>query len=97
MHRRFSVEKENSTSVETLVKQVKIALHKVPPDKVRQLVIAYEPVWAIGESGVPASPEFADSMQQHVKQTLYELFGKEFGVRSRCSTAVASMPITHWI
>lgn len=72
-------EKENGTSVETLVKQVKIALHKVPPDKVRQLVIAYEPVWAIGESGVPASPEFADSMQQHVKQTLYELFGKEFG------------------
>jgi len=74
-------EKENSTSIETLVKQVKIALHDVPVDKAKQIVIAYEPVWAIGENGVPASPEFADSMQVHIKRTLRDLFGKEIGTQ----------------
>ncbi len=72
-------EKENGASVETLVKQVKIALHGVPSTKADWLGIAYEPVWAIGENGVPASPEFANSMHTHIKQTLCELFGKEQG------------------
>ena len=72
-------EKENGTSIETLVKQVKIALHDVPAEKTDQLGIAYEPVWAIGENGVPASPEFADSMHAHIKQTLCELFGEDQG------------------
>jgi len=74
-------EKETGTSVETLVKQIKIALHGVPDTQANKPVIAYEPVWAIGESGVPASPEFANRIHEHIKQTLFDLFGKDIGAQ----------------
>lgn len=76
-----AAEKENGVSSETLIKQIKIALHEISAKQAMHLVIAYEPVWAIGESGVPASPEFADHMQEQIKKTLCSLFGNEIGIR----------------
>ncbi|SEM17235.1 triose-phosphate isomerase [Nonomuraea pusilla] len=37
--------------------QVRAALSRLRPDEVRQTLIAYEPVWAIGAGGTPATPE----------------------------------------
>ncbi len=74
-------EKENGTSAETLIKQVKIALHGITSEQASHLVIAYEPVWAIGKSGVPASPQFANTMQAQIKDTLCVLFGEEIKVQ----------------
>jgi L-erythrulose 1-phosphate isomerase len=35
--------------------QLQIALSELPPDGISQVIIAYEPIWAIGEQGLPAT------------------------------------------
>jgi L-erythrulose 1-phosphate isomerase len=47
-----------------LEKQVRALLGPVTAATRDQVIIAYEPVWSIGEGGIPATPEFAN--QQHM-------------------------------
>ena len=53
---------------------MKIALHGVAPSTQKALWIAYEPVWAIGESGIPSTPGYADEMHAFIHKTLATLF-----------------------
>ena len=46
----------------------------------KNLWVAYEPVWAIGVNGKPASVEYAEEKHQVIKQCLVELFGEEVGL-----------------
>jgi L-erythrulose 1-phosphate isomerase len=48
-----------------LERQVRGLLKYVERDAIGHVIIAYEPVWSIGEGGVPATPEFAN--EQHIK------------------------------
>ena len=64
-------------SDEVLATQLKIGLHGVAPEQLGQLWIAYEPVWAIGVNGVPASAEYADAKHAVIKKVLNDLFGSE--------------------
>ncbi len=75
-------EKEYGVTAEVVRRQVKIALHGVPAEVIgveergdAPLLIAYEPVWAIGEGGTPSTPEYADAVQAAVKKLLSELYG----------------------
>jgi L-erythrulose 1-phosphate isomerase len=52
-------------TAQALDRQVRGLLKYVAEDAAGHVVIAYEPVWSIGEGGIPASPEFAN--EQHVK------------------------------
>jgi L-erythrulose 1-phosphate isomerase len=52
-------------TAQALEKQVRALLKYVAADAVGKVVIAYEPVWSIGEGGTPATPEFAN--EQHIK------------------------------
>ncbi|MGP8305961.1 triose-phosphate isomerase [Vibrio sp. YIC-376] len=70
-------EKNWNVSVESVVRQVKIALHEVPYEQLSQVVIAYEPVWAIGESGIPASAQEAEQIHQAIRTALFEQYGQE--------------------
>ena len=65
-------EKRWGVSAESVVRQVKIALHGVPDADVRKILIAYEPVWAIGEQGIPASASEAAAIHQEIKNKLVE-------------------------
>ena len=66
-------------TAEKLACQVKAALYEVPARQAEKVLIAYEPVWAIGESGSPAPPEYADAVQGGIKSTLRELYGQVVG------------------
>lgn len=68
-------EKEYGISKEVLKSQLKIALHDVEVPDMPNIWVAYEPVWSIGESGVPASADYAERMHQVIKSTLLERFG----------------------
>ncbi|MGL4791470.1 MAG: triose-phosphate isomerase, partial [Anaerotignaceae bacterium] len=43
--------------------------------QVKNLWIAYEPVWSIGVSGIPATAEYAEEIHKIIKETLIEIFG----------------------
>lgn len=68
-------EKEYGISKEVLRTQLKVGFHNVKPEQVKNLWVAYEPVWAIGVNGVPASTEYAQEMHHIIKECLHELFG----------------------
>jgi len=51
-------EREGGLTEEVLTRQIDIALRNVSPDHAADLIIAYEPVWAIG-TGKTATPEMA--------------------------------------
>ncbi|MEL6660497.1 MAG: triose-phosphate isomerase [Bacteroidota bacterium] len=56
--------------------QIKEALFGLSAAELSQVVIAYEPVWAIG-TGVTASPEQAQDMHAFIRGLLKEQFGRE--------------------
>jgi triosephosphate isomerase len=62
--------------------QLRAALADVPADKARTLVVAYEPVWAIG-TGEVATPEDAQEVCAELRTTLAELYSGDLadGVR----------------
>jgi triosephosphate isomerase (TIM) len=53
--------------------QLRAALADVPADKARTLVVAYEPVWAIG-TGEVATPDDAQEVCAELRTTLAELY-----------------------
>lgn len=72
-------QKEAGLADEVLRMQLKLGLRGVEPEEAKALRIAYEPVWAIGVSGVPASKEYAEERHRTLRQCLVELFGAEAG------------------
>jgi len=58
--------------------QIKDALHGVQKKELKQIVIAYEPIWAIGKNAIrPASTDDALEVAILIKKTLADAFGKD--------------------
>jgi triosephosphate isomerase len=74
-----AADKDMGISVEKLRIQLKVGLRNVPEGQLDRLWIAYEPVWAIGVDGIPASPDYANSMHTQIHNTLIELYPKRGG------------------
>lgn len=53
--------------------QTKAGLQGISAADAKKVVIAYEPVWAIG-TGKTATPEDADAMHLHIRKTLAEMY-----------------------
>ncbi|HON61886.1 MAG TPA: triose-phosphate isomerase [Deltaproteobacteria bacterium] len=56
--------------------QVKRGLSGIDTDRASSLVVAYEPVWAIG-TGKTATPEIAQESHSFIRGLLKDLFGEE--------------------
>ncbi len=69
-------QREEGREKEVVEKQVKAALTGVPSGDVAQMVIAYEPVWAIG-TGRTASAQQAEEMCRHIRDVVSELYEEE--------------------
>lgn len=70
---RIREEGNEKTYVE---KQLEESLFHLSPDKIRSIVIAYEPIWAIG-TGKTASTEQAQEMHRHLRSVLAGKYGNE--------------------
>ena len=66
-------ERDAGASAETVVRQVKLALSGVSPDDLGRCLVAYEPIWAIGDSGVAATPQHVRDTHQEIHEALREL------------------------
>ena len=59
--------------------QLKAGLYGLGAGGAERLWVAYEPVWAIGEHGVPATKEYAEARHDTIRRTLTELYGEQAG------------------
>ncbi|MBQ5389676.1 MAG: triose-phosphate isomerase, partial [Clostridia bacterium] len=59
---------------ELVAMQVKLDLAGVSEDELKNVIIAYEPVWAIG-TGLTATPEQADETCGVIRETIAKLYG----------------------
>ncbi|MDY0087787.1 MAG: triose-phosphate isomerase [Coriobacteriia bacterium] len=62
--------------------QVRAALDGISPDQAARLVIAYEPVWAIGTGRTP-TPEGANDVARSIRATVGAIFGQPAAMTSR--------------
>lgn len=69
-------EKESGNTLQTVKRQVTGALDKLRPGAVKEITIAYEPVWAIG-TGKVASPQEAEEVHIAIRELLFEMFGPD--------------------
>ncbi|MGB0916624.1 MAG: triose-phosphate isomerase [Flavobacteriales bacterium] len=69
-------ERESGKHFEVVEKQIQSALQGFKKEKLLNLVVAYEPVWAIG-TGKTASPEQAQEMHAFIRQKLAQVMGDD--------------------
>ena len=74
-------EREAGATERKLRHQVQEGLEKVPVDRLHEVVVAYEPIWAIG-TGLTATPEIAQDACGFVR-ALVQGFDKEAGNQVR--------------
>jgi triosephosphate isomerase len=75
-------QRESGTTAEVLTRQVKGALGQVAPDHIGRVVMAYEPVWAIG-TGKTASPDTANEAHTLIRNTIAAIFGRSAAEETR--------------
>ncbi|MCC2631488.1 MAG: tpiA [Patescibacteria group bacterium] len=64
-------DKQDSESKRHLVHTLNFLIRDLSHEELENVVIAYEPVWAIG-SGTPATPEYAQEIISHLRERLTE-------------------------
>src|ERR1700744_1117572 len=69
-------EREDGKAEEVLRTQVRAALRNISASEARRLIIAYEPIWAIG-TGSTASPEVAAAAHNIIRHELLHCCGEE--------------------
>ena len=67
-------------TAEVLERQTRAALSKVGKSAAGKVILAYEPVWSIGEGGVPADPDFANEQHKRIKAVTTAEVGKALPV-----------------
>jgi triosephosphate isomerase len=75
-------EREAGFTEDVLRRQWTRAFHKVSTKKAGKLVVAYEPVWAIG-TGKTATPQIASEAHLVVRGEAAKTFGEEFAAKLR--------------
>jgi triosephosphate isomerase len=67
-------ERENNQTTEVLENQVRRALQFLRGEALSaQILFAYEPVWAIGEKGIPATSGYANLQHALIKDVANEI------------------------
>lgn len=67
-------QRELGVTMDLISYQVKCALANVPADKARHVIIAYEPLWAIG-TGRTATAEQAGEVCRQIRSIIRKLYG----------------------
>ena len=69
-------EREAEKHFEVVRRQIRHGLFHLDMDEFSKIIIAYEPVWAIG-TGVNATPEQASEMHAYIRKLIDERYGPE--------------------
>ena len=69
-------QREADITAEWIAMQIKLGLQGVSEDKIRKVVIAYEPIWAIG-TGRTATPEQAQEVCESIRSVVRKLYSSK--------------------
>ncbi len=75
-------ERENGKTEAVLTTQIRGGFDGITAAEMEKIVVAYEPVWAIG-TGKTATPEIAEAAHAHIRQELAAMFGSEVAEKVR--------------
>jgi triosephosphate isomerase len=75
-------EREAGLTDDVLRRQCVRAFHAISAKKAAKMIVAYEPVWAIG-TGKTATPELAAEAHAVIRREATEIFGEEFAGKLR--------------
>ncbi len=85
-------QRDAGRALEVVETQIRESLARVSSDRAEQIVVAYEPIWAIG-TGRTATPEIAQQVHEHIRERLTAQFG-EAGNRIRIQYGGSVKPET---
>lgn len=68
--------REKGSHTRYVSKQIQDELFHLSEEDVKKVVVAYEPIWAIG-TGLTASPEQAQDMHKFIRKIFQKKYGKE--------------------
>ena len=66
--------RESGTQNEFVLRQLEESLFHLQEEALSRVVIAYEPIWAIG-TGVTATPAQAQEMHAFIRSSIYDAYG----------------------
>ncbi len=69
-------EREKGNTMDKVETQINSGLEGLGKDEIRRIVIAYEPIWAIG-TGVTATPSQAEEVHSFIRKKLTKKYGNE--------------------
>ncbi len=69
-------QRESGITEEWIAMQIKLGLQGVSEEKIRKVVIAYEPIWAIG-TGRTATPEQAQEVCENIRAVVRKLYSSK--------------------
>ncbi len=69
-------ERKAGVTEEVVTRQTRLDLAGISPEDMANVIIAYEPVWAIG-TGLTATPDQAEEVCELIRRIIAELYGEE--------------------
>ncbi|WP_315523377.1 triose-phosphate isomerase [Fusobacterium massiliense] len=69
-------DRESGKTLDVNTRQIKGGLAGLSQEEAKKVIVAYEPVWAIG-TGKTATPEMAQETHKEIRNVLAEMFGKD--------------------
>ena len=75
-------ERDSGRAQAVVTEQVSGGMRNLTPSEASRIILAYEPVWAIG-TGRTATPETAQEMHSLIRSKLCDMFGDETGNGTR--------------
>ena len=86
-------EREANITEEIIGRQIKLDLAGLKPNQVEKLVIAYEPIWAIG-TGKTATSDQANETISFIRKVVSSLYGQEVADKVRIQYGGSVKPST---
>ncbi|PNR90093.1 phosphate starvation-inducible protein PsiE [Petrotoga sp. 9T1HF07.CasAA.8.2] len=74
-------EREKGLTFNVVERQIKEALYGLTEEESKKIIIAYEPVWAIG-TGKVATPNQAQEVHKFIRDLLKDIFNEEFAKKT---------------
>ncbi|MCM0648401.1 triose-phosphate isomerase [Clostridium swellfunianum] len=86
-------ERENNITEEVIGRQIKLDLTGLTPEQVENIVVAYEPIWAIG-TGRTATSDQANETIAFIRKVIASVYGKEVADKTRIQYGGSVKPST---